>query len=145
MGFAKPYSDKTAEVIDAETAAIIAEQMERAKKILQENAEGHNKLAEMLLEYEVITSEDVESVLGPRPWKSREDEIIKANEALNAESDETKKKHSPRKKTAKTDTSHETTEDIELEVEIEEPIETTETAATTEAATETTESQEKES
>jgi hypothetical protein len=93
----------------------------------------------------VITSEDVESVLGPRPWKSREDEIIEANEALNTESDETKKKHSPRKKTAKTDTYHETTEDIELEVEIEEPIETTETAATTEAATETTESQEKES
>ena len=145
MGFAKPYSDKTAEVIDAETAAIIAEQMERAKKILQENAEGHNKLAEMLLEYEVITSEDVESVLGPRPWKSREDEIIEANEALNAESNETKKKHSPRKKTAQTDTHQEPIEDIELEVEIEEPLETTETAATTEAATETTESQEKES
>lgn len=141
MGFAKPYSDKTAEVIDAETAAIIAEQMERAKKILEENAEGHNKLAEMLLEYEVITSEDVESVLGPRPWKSREDEIIEANEALHVESDETKKKHSARKKTAKTDTSNESTEDIELEVEIEEPIETTETAD----ATETTESPEKES
>ena len=141
MGFAKPYSDKTAEVIDAETAAIIAEQMERAKKILEENAEGHNKLAEMLLEYEVITSEDVESVLGPRPWKSREDEIIEANEALHVESDETKKKHSPRKKTAKTDTSNESTEDIELEVEIEEPIETTETAD----ATETTDSPEKES
>ena len=95
----------------------------------------------MLLEYEVITSEDVESVLGPRPWKSREDEIIEANEALHVESDETKKKHSPRKKTAKTDTPQEPTEDIELEVEIEEPLETTETSD----ATETTESQEKES
>jgi cell division protease FtsH len=88
MGFAKPYSDKTAEVIDAETAAIIAEQMERAKKILQDNAEGHNKIAEMLLEQEVITSEDVESILGPRPWKSREDEIIEANEGQKGENKE---------------------------------------------------------
>jgi cell division protease FtsH len=88
MGFAKPYSDKTAEVIDAETAAIIAEQMERAKKILQENAEGHNKLAELLLDREVITSEDVESILGPRPWKSREDEIIAANEEQKGENKE---------------------------------------------------------
>ena len=88
MGFVKPYSDKTAEVIDAETAAIIAEQMERAKKILQENAEGHNKLAELLLDREVITSEDVESILGPRPWKSREDEIIAANEEQKGENKE---------------------------------------------------------
>ena len=88
MGFAKPYSDKTAEVIDAETAAIIAEQMERAKKILQENAEGHNKLAELLLDREVITSEDVENILGPRPWKSREDEIIAANEEQKGENKE---------------------------------------------------------
>ena len=59
MGITKPYSEKTAEVIDSETRAIIAEQMARAKKILQENAEGHNKLAEMLIEKEVITSDDV--------------------------------------------------------------------------------------
>ena len=85
LGITKPYSEKTAEVIDAETSAIIAAQMERAKKILEENAEGHNKLAEMLIEKEVITSEDVESVLGPRPWKSREDEIIAANDAVNTE------------------------------------------------------------
>jgi cell division protease FtsH len=62
--------------------------MERAKKILQENAEGHNKLAELLLDREVITSEDVESILGPRPWKSREDEIIAANEEQKGENKE---------------------------------------------------------
>ena len=101
MGFAKPYSEKTAEVIDSETSAIIAEQMARAKKILEENAEGHNKLAELLIEKEVITSDDVEAILGPRPWVSRTDEIIEANEAMKREGDEAKgekKKRAPRKK-----------------------------------------------
>lgn len=101
MGFAKPYSEKTAEVIDSETSAIIAEQMARAKKILKENAESHNKLAQMLIEKEVITSDDVEAILGPRPWVSRTDEIIAANEKtpptpLKGESP--KKKRAPRKK-----------------------------------------------
>lgn len=79
-GFSKPYSDKTAELIDSETAAIIAKQMARAREILEENAEGHHKMAELLIEKEVITSEDVEAILGPRPWKSRGDEIIAENE-----------------------------------------------------------------
>lgn len=81
-GFTKPYSEKTAELIDEETSAIIATQMERAKQILQEYAEGHNRIAQLLIEHEVITSEDVAAILGPRPWKSREDEIIEANEAM---------------------------------------------------------------
>ena len=98
MGITKPYSEKTAEVIDAETAAIIAEQMARAKKILEENAESHNKLAEMLLEKEVITSEDVEAILGARPWSSREDEIIAANDAMQQTEEKPKKKRAPRKK-----------------------------------------------
>ena len=101
MGITKPYSEKTAEVIDSETSAIIAEQMARAKKILEENADGHNKLAELLIEKEVITSDDVEAILGPRPWASRTDEIIAANEKtpptpLKGESQ--KKKRAPRKK-----------------------------------------------
>ena len=78
-GFTKPYSDKTAETIDAESHAIIEEQMARAKQILEEHKEGHNALAELLVEKEVITHEDVERILGPRPWKSRGDEIIAAN------------------------------------------------------------------
>ena len=99
MGITKPYSEKTAEVIDSETAAIVAEQMARAKKILEENAEGHNKLAELLIEKEVITSDDVEAVLGARPWMSRTDELIEANEAMQAaEAEQPKKKRAPRKK-----------------------------------------------
>ncbi|MBR1809849.1 MAG: ATP-dependent zinc metalloprotease FtsH [Paludibacteraceae bacterium] len=78
-GFTKPYSEKTAEKMDKEVADIIAEQMKRAKQILQENAEGHHKIAELLIEKEVITAEDVEAILGPRPWTSRQDEIIKEN------------------------------------------------------------------
>jgi len=75
----KPYSEKTAEVIDQETKALIAEQMKRAKELLEQHKEGHNALAQLLIEKEVITSEDVERILGPRPWKSRGDEIIEAN------------------------------------------------------------------
>ena len=54
--------------------------MARAKKLLEEHSEGHNKLAELLIEKEVITSEDVEAILGARPWASRTDEIIAAND-----------------------------------------------------------------
>ena len=106
MGIIKPYSEKTAEVIDSETSAIIAEQMARAKQILLENAEGHNKLAELLIEKEVITSEDVEAVLGARPWSSRQDEIVAANEALQAE-EKQKKKRAPRKKKEETPQANE--------------------------------------
>ncbi len=66
--FTKPYSEKTAEIIDAEVNVIINKEYERAKKILSSNAEGHKKLAELLLEREVIFTEDLELVFGPRPW-----------------------------------------------------------------------------
>jgi cell division protease FtsH len=74
--------------------------MARAKKILEENAEGHNKLAELLIEKEVITSDDVEAILGPRPWASRTDEIIAANEKTPPTplGESQKKKRAPRKK-----------------------------------------------
>lgn len=81
-GFQRPYSEKTAEKMDKEVADLIAEQMKRAKQILEENKEGHHKMAELLIEKEVITSEDVERILGPRPWKSRGDQIIEDNEAM---------------------------------------------------------------
>ncbi len=64
--FNKPYSEKTAEVIDEEVNRIIAEQYERAKKTLRENMDGLIKLATHLLEKEVIFSEDVEKIFGPR-------------------------------------------------------------------------------
>lgn len=75
-GFTNPYSESTARIIDEEVQQIISEQYERAKKILAENAEGHNELANVLLEREVIYREDVEHIFGKRPWASRSEEIL---------------------------------------------------------------------
>ena len=62
----RPYSEKTAETIDKETQVIINEQMQRARELLTEHREQHNALADLLVEREVITHEDVERILGPR-------------------------------------------------------------------------------
>jgi len=78
-GFTKPYSEKTAELIDVEAKNIVAEQYKRARKILKQHAEGHNKLAELLLVREVIFAEDLEEIFGKRPWASRHDELILQN------------------------------------------------------------------
>lgn len=74
--FNKPYSEHTAELIDSEVKKMIAEQYERAKAILTEHSEGHNKLADLLIEKEVIFAEDVEAIFGKRPWASRSEEIM---------------------------------------------------------------------
>ncbi len=68
--FSKPYSEKTAQLIDEEAAKLVAEQYERAKKILSENKEKHAELAELLLDKEVVFSEDLERIFGARPWAS---------------------------------------------------------------------------
>ena len=72
-GISKPYSNKTSELIDEEVNAIIAQQYQRAKDLLQEKAEGHKALSDLLLEAEVIYTEDVERLLGKRQWTSRAD------------------------------------------------------------------------
>jgi len=61
-GFTKPYSEKTAELIDEEAKKIVASEYEHAKQILRDNAEGHNRLAELLIEREVIFAEDLEKI-----------------------------------------------------------------------------------
>ena len=96
-GLVKPYSDETATLIDKETQRIIADQMARAKQILTDHAEGHHELAQLLIEREVITSEDVERILGPRPWKSRGDELLEANSAISNQPSAVRKKRAPRK------------------------------------------------
>ena len=77
--FQKPYSETTAKVIDDEVMKMVNEQYDRAKKILQENRYGHNKLADLLISREVIFAEDVEEIFGKRPWVSRSEEIIEDN------------------------------------------------------------------
>ncbi len=75
-GFSKPYGGERAKQIDDEVSRIIAEQYERAKKILTENKEGHAKLAETLLTKEVMYAEDLVNIFGKRPWRSRTEEIM---------------------------------------------------------------------
>ena len=69
FGFSKPYSEKTAELIDAESKQLIEAQYIRALEVLKGNKEGHRQLAELLLEKEVIFSEDLEHVFGKRKWE----------------------------------------------------------------------------
>lgn len=88
--FTKPYSERTSELIDAEVQRLIAEQYERAKKLLEENANKHNQLADLLVEREVIFTEDVEHIFGPRPWKSRAD-VLMEEEALKLAEERGKK------------------------------------------------------
>ncbi len=83
-GFTKPYSEKTAELIDSEAKEIVAIEYERAKKILKDNAAGHNQLAELLIEKEVIFAEDLEKIFGKRPWTSRNDELMAQNGNMDA-------------------------------------------------------------
>lgn len=80
--FTKPYSEHTAELIDQEVQHMINEQYMRAKALLQEHSEGHNQLAQLLIDQEVIFAEDVEKIFGKRPWTSRSEEIMAANEQL---------------------------------------------------------------
>lgn len=82
--FSKPYSDKTAQLIDEEVKNMIAEQYERAKNLLLEHKEGHAQLAQLLVEKEVIFAEDVEKIFGKRPWTSRTEELL----TLNAEQEQ---------------------------------------------------------
>jgi cell division protease FtsH len=65
-GFTKPYSDKTAELIDAEAKRIVDEAYRRAKDVLKKNRKGLDSLASQLLEKEVIFSEDLEKIFGKK-------------------------------------------------------------------------------
>ena len=79
-GFTKPYSEETAKLIDSEVQAIINNEYLRAKQILLDNAPKHHQLASVLLEREVIYTEDVEHIFGKRPWISRSQEILDIQE-----------------------------------------------------------------
>ncbi len=88
FGFTKPYSEKTAEVIDQEVRQIIEESYVRAQDVLQNNLKGLIELAELLLEKEVIFSEDLERIFGKRKAdilkEERESEEKKQSAALPA-------------------------------------------------------------
>lgn len=74
FSFTKPYSEKTAELIDTEVKELVENAYIRAKELLKNHQEQHKQVAELLLEREVIFSDDLERILGIRPWKDEEEE-----------------------------------------------------------------------
>jgi len=83
--FQRPYSETTAKIMDDEVLKMVNEQYARAKKILEEHKEGHAQLAQLLIEREVIFADDVEKIFGKRPWTSRAEELIEAQQRAEAE------------------------------------------------------------
>jgi AFG3 family protein len=108
--FNKPYSEKTAELIDDEVKLLVDQQYKRAVEILRKNKDKLSKLAEKLLETEVIFSDDLEEIFGKRPWKTEEEE----EKQKSVEKAREKKKQLKEEKTPVTeDTSTDSSEDID--------------------------------
>ena len=73
--FTKPYSEKTAELIDKEVKDLTDMVTERTRNLLKENWDGVVKLAELLIEKEVIMSSDIEAIFGPKAGKHGEERL----------------------------------------------------------------------
>jgi cell division protease FtsH len=87
-GFTKPYSEKTAELIDHEAKKIVEVSYSKAKEVISANIDGLTRLAEQLLEKEVIFSEDLEQIFGKRKGdisRSMTEETAKVAEPAKAE------------------------------------------------------------
>ncbi len=91
-GFGKPYSDKTAEMIDIEVRALINEVYEQTKELLTEHREGLEKIAQALLQREIIFQSDLEELLGKRPFDTRTtyDEFVNGAIIEEAKAEEVK-------------------------------------------------------
>jgi len=74
--FSKPYSEETAMIIDKEISLLIESQYERAIKILEENKDKLNQLADILIEKEVIFKDDLEAIFGKRTFDSNLEEVV---------------------------------------------------------------------
>jgi AFG3 family protein len=111
FGFTKPYSEKTAEVIDQEVKGIIDESYIRAKDVLKGHMKGLVELAELLLEKEVIFSEDLERIFGKRKAElikeekeAQEKKVLESLKVQNSEKSEEKSK--PKKEKGKKKSKH---------------------------------------
>ena len=85
----KPYSEKTAELIDKEVKELVEMIHDRTKMILTENSEGFMQLASLLLEKEVIFADDLERIFGPRAGASNDEVLPKDPEEAAEVSEET--------------------------------------------------------
>ena len=112
-GFTKPYSEKTAEMIDNEVKQIITEQYNRAISLLAENKEKHEQLAQLLVDREVIFTEDMVEIFGERPWKS---ERMELEEKAHKDYEEKQRARYENKKDEK---NEETREDKTTEISVE--------------------------
>ena len=84
-GFVKPYSEKTAELIDNEIKNIVETQFQRALTLLESKKDVLKKLAERLIEREVIFKDDLEEILGKRPFDNHETKLVIEEAATNNE------------------------------------------------------------
>ena len=83
----KPYSEKTAELIDAEVKDLVNQVTERTRKLLLENWDGLDKLARQLISKEVIMAEDIEAIFGPKAGKHGEERLAKEEETEESSTD----------------------------------------------------------
>ena len=78
----KPYSEKTAELIDKEVKELVQMIHDKTETLLKENFDGFKQLAELLLEKEVIFADDLERIFGPRAGAAAEEPLPKDPEEL---------------------------------------------------------------
>ena len=97
MSLTKPYSEKTAEMIDAEVKSLIDSAHETATRVLTENREGFERLAQLLLEREVIFSEDLEAIFGPRRGGLDPNKMLREDSAKISETEKPEQAEEPEK------------------------------------------------
>ena len=76
----KPFSEKTAEIIDEQVSKLIESAYQEALRILNENVEGLKQLANKLIDKEVVFGDDLEMIFGKRPWVKEEVGFTKRNQ-----------------------------------------------------------------
>ncbi|TND09779.1 MAG: cell division protease FtsH [Bacteroidetes bacterium] len=94
LTFGKPYSEKTAELIDNEVKVFVEKAYKRTKELLIDNKAGLEQLAKLLLEKEVIFKEDLERIFGKRPY-DKEETVDAVAEEVKTETVEQEKKSEP--------------------------------------------------
>ncbi len=75
-GFTKPYSEKTAEMIDKEISKLIETQYQRAIALLEKHKDKLTELADVLLDKEVIFKDNLQKIFGPRPFETKKEEEV---------------------------------------------------------------------
>ena len=125
--FTKPYSDVTARTMDEEVSKLVEAAYQRALHLLTENREKLEELAQLRLDKEVIFKEDLERVLGVRPYIDRQTQIDEAETTAQIEKDRADTANAPVIETAETSTS------VTEESQDEKPADSNETTTTEES------------